>query len=294
MRRTVSNVDLNLLRTLDALLTHQSVQRAARHLGLSQPATSYALNRLRTAFSDELLVRTSGGMALTPRAQLLLTPTREALGRVEAVFANSPLFDPATCTRTFTLAMPDHAQLLLSTPLARAIEVEAPLVNFVLRGLPEELEDALESGRADLVLSIPAPASSSVLRQKVLEASMVQLARKRPPLRKGQTRSLPVNVVMALPSDNPSLRAGPLALSTPSLLVAASVVAVTDSVMHAPRHVAVKLTQMFDVERCGPANNLPIPVVAQHWHQLQNADPAHAWLRGLVRRLCSGLESTVA
>ena len=150
MGTPVLEVDLHLHRTLDALLSRRSVQRAARHLGLSQPAASHALNRLRATFADALLVRASRGMALT---------TREALGRMEAVFTDAQAFDPSTCRRTFTLALPEHAQLVLGAPLAQVLSAEAPGVKWVFRGLPEELEDALESGRADLVLSIPAPAS---------------------------------------------------------------------------------------------------------------------------------------
>src|SRR6185295_16535070 len=101
------SVDLNLLVALDALLTEQHVTRAADRVGLSQPAMSNALGRLRGVFGDELLVRTATGMQPTPRALELVDPLRQLLRQVERVLESYAGFDPATSDRTFTIRMSD-------------------------------------------------------------------------------------------------------------------------------------------------------------------------------------------
>src|SRR5215207_7659759 len=101
------SVDLNLLVALDALLSERHVTKASDKVGLSQPAMSNALNRLRGMFADELLVRTATGMKPTPRALELVDPLRQLLRQVERVLESDTGFDPATTQRTFTIRMSD-------------------------------------------------------------------------------------------------------------------------------------------------------------------------------------------
>lgn len=121
----LTELDLNLLVALEALLREASVSRAAERLGLSQPAASHALNRLRTLFGDPLLVRVGQGMELTPRAEALRAPLQDALTQVRAVF-EAEQFSPAVSRRRFTLMMPDLAASLLIPPLVDILEAEAP------------------------------------------------------------------------------------------------------------------------------------------------------------------------
>src|ERR1700759_511578 len=108
----LSSLDLNLLVALDALLREASVSRAAMRVGLSQPAASHALQRLRDLFGDPLLVRTGARMELTPRAQALRGPLTQALDQVRGLFA-ADQFDAASSERQFRLMMPDLAVELL-------------------------------------------------------------------------------------------------------------------------------------------------------------------------------------
>src|SRR4051812_30630184 len=96
----LSGIDLNLLPLLDALLTERHVTRAADAVGLSQPAASRALGRLRLLFGDPLLVRSGRGLALTPRAETLRDPVRRALGLVQGAITRPAPFDPAAARRT--------------------------------------------------------------------------------------------------------------------------------------------------------------------------------------------------
>src|SRR5689334_13771115 len=106
--RKLRKVDLNLLVTLEALLRHQNVTRAAAELCLSQPAVSQALAHLRTYFEDELLASVGGRLVLTPLARRLIDPVRTLLAQAEGLLAERSSFDPATSNREFSLIATDY------------------------------------------------------------------------------------------------------------------------------------------------------------------------------------------
>lgn len=124
-------LDLNLLVALDALLREGSVSRAADRVGLSQPAASHALRRLRELFGDPLLVRAGQRMELTPRAEALREPLAAALAQVQVLFEDEA-FDPATSRRSFKAMIPDVCTSVLLPPLVRRLEAEAPHVRLTL------------------------------------------------------------------------------------------------------------------------------------------------------------------
>lgn len=125
----LNSLDLNLLTALDALLREANVSRAAMRIGLSQPATSHALQRLRDIFGDPLLVRTGARMELTPRAQALRAPLAQALDQVRGLFVPDE-FDAARSERPFRLMMPDLAVELLMPPLMEKVTRLAPSVRI--------------------------------------------------------------------------------------------------------------------------------------------------------------------
>src|SRR3954451_5758699 len=125
----LNSLDLNLLVALDALLREASVSRAAMRIGLSQPAASHALQRLRDLIGDPLLVRTGARMELTPRAQGLRGPLAQALEQVRGLFTRDE-FDAARSERHFRLMMPDLAVELLMPPLMAKITRTAPSIRI--------------------------------------------------------------------------------------------------------------------------------------------------------------------
>src|SRR5436853_2071906 len=125
----LNSLDLNLLIALDALLKEANVSRAAMRIGLSQPAASHALQRLRDLIGDPLLVRTGARMELTPRAQALRGPLAQALDQVRALFSSDDC-DAARSERQFRLMMPDLAVELLMPPLMAKITKVAPNVRI--------------------------------------------------------------------------------------------------------------------------------------------------------------------
>lgn len=127
------NLDLNLLVALDALLAERSVTRAAERLGLSQPALSVSLGRLRRHFNDPLLQRVGNGYHLTPLAVQLAARSAPLLDGVQRLFALEPTFDPATSQREFVVICSDYAAALLGPPLVAALAEQAPGVTVDLR-----------------------------------------------------------------------------------------------------------------------------------------------------------------
>jgi DNA-binding transcriptional LysR family regulator len=126
----VNDLDLNLLRVFDAVLREKSVTAAAGGLGLTQPAVSNALSRLRALFDDPLFVRTPGGMDATPFARELGEPVRQALALLDSALAHGPGFDAQTSTRAFRFYMSDLGQIEFLPPLIERAQRVAPGVRL--------------------------------------------------------------------------------------------------------------------------------------------------------------------
>ncbi|MCW7539456.1 LysR substrate-binding domain-containing protein [Aquabacterium sp. A7-Y] len=151
--RDFRGMDLNLLVTLLVLLREKSVSKAAACLHLGQPAISGALSRLRALFKDELLVRSQGGMQPTPRALELQAALAPALELIQAVVSDTPVFDPATATRTFLLGLPDWVDIWLLSPLLAILHREAPGVRVaVVATDPFRVSDMLMREDMDLAV----------------------------------------------------------------------------------------------------------------------------------------------
>ncbi len=148
------NIDLNLLVILNALMEERHVTRAAQQVGLSQPAMSGALNRLRQLFQDDLLIRTPAGMEPTPRDLALADPIRQLLRQTEALLDDPTDFTPATTHRTFRLRMSDILLLCLMPALAARVGCEAPHVTLDTVHLsPVQTVNALENDEIDMAIS---------------------------------------------------------------------------------------------------------------------------------------------
>lgn len=145
-------IDLNLLVVLDALLAECSVSRAGQRIGLSQPATSAALGRLRQMFGDPLLVRAGRGLVRTRVAEELVVPLRETLGQIEQLIVERPEFEPREAERSFTISASDYATLVLLAPFVRALAAEAPGITIDLLPRFRDVGELLTSDRADIVI----------------------------------------------------------------------------------------------------------------------------------------------
>ena len=148
----LNRLDLNLLVALDALLTGRSITRASERLHLSPSATSGALARLRTYFSDELLTQIGRRMVPTPLGESMQGAVRDCLLHVQQTVDTRPQFDPATSKRNFRIKMSDYVSTVLMPPALRRLQSEAPGVTFELLANDDEPWESLSRGEIDFLV----------------------------------------------------------------------------------------------------------------------------------------------
>lgn len=291
----IATLDLNLLRVFDALLSEQSVSRAAAKLRLSQPATSSALNRLRESLKDPLLVRTRDGMVPTPRALALRGPIAASLRQLQEALVEPTAFDPSTARHTFVIAASDHAQLLILPNLMKRF---AKFDGLKLRVVPLPRDfplGELESGELDLVAGVfdlaPGDRAPRGLKRQVLanERYVVVGRKKHPAFKKGARFELSTPQLHVSPRGGTEGRferktkvRRNVVLFTPHYLVAPWVLVNTDMLAALPESVAARFAEQFPLDvRPAPVSHDAL-VVQQLWHPLRQDDSAHRWLRDAV------------
>ena len=149
----LKNVDLNLLVYLDVLLRERNVTRAAESLGISQPAMSNGLRRLRKLFSDPLLVRTSEGMSPTEQAEILQPKVREVVASIKKMVQPDRQFDAANADRVFRISVSDYSEATLLPHMLRRMRSEAPDVTLDILTPSDVSYQDLEQGSVDLVIN---------------------------------------------------------------------------------------------------------------------------------------------
>jgi DNA-binding transcriptional LysR family regulator len=293
--------DLNLLVVFDAVMQERSVTRAGSRIGLSQPAMSHALNRLRHMLKDELFVRTPEGMVPTPRAETLAQPLRNALSEMELALEPSA-FDPETSDRRFALAVNNYAAVVLAPPLVAAVSAAAPAVQLDLR--PSGTLDIivhLDRGDLDLALgSIQAP-GERFTTAALIEDSFVTVMRRGHP---ASQRKLSAAVFAALShldisssGEDTSFVEQWLAergftrrivLRAP-YLSAASILVQSDMVATLSRRIAQEFVRNHPLQIREPPYVSPRVGTAMLWHRRFDSHPAHRWLRGVILSVTKSL-----
>ena len=150
---SIDRIDLNLLFYLDILLKESNVTRAANQVGISQPAMSNSLNRLRRLFNDPLLVRTSEGMVATERAQQLQPVIRQLLATVETAIQPQLAFDPASSQRVFRIMVSDYAESTLFPPMLRRLRAQAPGITLDIMTPSDVSFLDVEQGKVDIAIN---------------------------------------------------------------------------------------------------------------------------------------------
>src|SRR5690606_11451375 len=175
----IKDLDLNLLVVLNQLLMDRGVSAAADKLGLSQPAVSNALRRLRNLLNDELFLRTTRGMEPTPYAQQLAEPIAYALSTIQTTLSQRTSFSPATSTRRFTLAVTDLGEIEFLPSLMDRLQEVAPGVTVsTVRNNAESLRDDMEAGNVDLAIGLIPQLKSNFFQQRLFMQRYVCLFRK--------------------------------------------------------------------------------------------------------------------
>lgn len=292
-------VDLNLLPVFDALMRTGSVTRAGRELGLSQPAMSYALKRLRAQSGDPLLVRSGRTMLPTARAAALAEPVRDVLDNIRQRILAGAGFDPASAEREFSLCLTDVGALVFLPRLLKRLNAVAPGCTLRSRQVPvDELAGELESGGIDLAIGYYPDLPGSVVQQRLYERDYVCLVRAGHPLARGKftlarycaadhvvVRS-PVRVQESV--DRTLARRGlrrRVVLSVPHYIVIPPLLEDSDLIATLPSEVATAFARFADLRQLPAPVAVPKVVLRAHWHQRAHHDAAHRWLRSQVLEL---------
>ncbi|WP_407159221.1 LysR family transcriptional regulator [Bradyrhizobium sp. STM 3557] len=267
-------LDLNLLVALDALLRETNVSRAAMRIGLSQPATSHALQRLRDLIGDPLLVRTGARMELTPRALALRAPLAEALDQVRGLFVPDA-FDASNSERQFRLMMPDLTVELLMPPLMAKVTQAAPNIRIdVVPWRGPAIFHAEFARTIDMVISI-GNAFKGFHRQLLYTDSDALAIRRGHPLR-GQAEDL---IDTWLRGKGLERR---IALVVPSYIEALHVAARTDLVAFVPRRLIAALARQLSLATVTPPLDPGIDEQYMFYPTRAQMDPGSIWLRTLM------------
>jgi DNA-binding transcriptional LysR family regulator len=295
-------LDLNLLVALDALLLEANVSRAAMRVGLSQPAASHALQRLRDMLGDPLLVRTGARMELTPRAQALRGPLAQALDQVRGLFIPDD-FDAASSERRFRLMMPDLAVELLVPPLMEKIARLAPNVRLdIVPWRGPAIFNAEFARTIDLVISI-GDAFKGFHRQLLYTDRDALVVRRGHPVgtklarREAFLQARHVAVVIRgqnsdliddwLRAKNIERR---IALVVPGYIEALHIVARTDLVAFVPGRLIAALAKPLSLKAVTPPFDPGLDEQFMFYPTRAQFDPGSVWLRKLMLETGHGLD----
>jgi LysR family nod box-dependent transcriptional activator len=298
-------IDLNLIAVLDAILTEMNLTRAGEMVGMTQPAVSGALARLRQQFDDPLLVRVGRNFVLTEKAEALKPLVADAMVEISRTFEIMPNFDPAKSTRTFSIAASDYALSQMTSTLFGLIKEVAPNVNVDFVELPTDRSvSAVDLLRRDVIVSAVgvgiagkhkslfsdtfvciADAKNVRLKDGSFDLEDLQTLRFAR-VTFGERTGTPIDVMLSeagiVPNEAISVRGF---LPIPF--------AVSDSNMFGfvPERVAKQFaTQLGLVIVKTPLPTLNL-IEAVHWHPSKNEDPAIKWLVSMLIKTAEIVDS---
>lgn len=294
----VKDIDLNLLKALDALLETGSVTKAADLVNLSQPAMSRALNRLQHAIKDPLLVRSGRGMVLTPRGEELRAPVSDALVQVSNVFKPN-VFDPSKAQDKFRIMAPDYlAHMIMPKVLAKVFNL-APGIQIEMENLSGKGIEEMCEGKISLGLGVvdDGPVLENVVSQALFRDRQVCLMRKGHPLVKsGMSLESYAATPQALLSitgkgggriDSVLKEYGltrTIALRITQFMAISSIIAPTDLIITVPEALAKQvITPDLKLVSLPEEIQRPSFTVSQIWHERFTKDAAHQWLRRMIK-----------
>jgi len=288
-------IDLNLLTALGALMQYRHVTRAADAIGLSQPAMSRALDRLRHTFGDPLLVRGPGGMVMTPRAEALASRLSPLLDEIRGLLVEAP-FDPRAARRTVNIVCTDRDSVTLIPAVLARLRVEAPGIDLLIKNFSPDIARRVQQGEVDLVFSVASqpltPGAASIpLRQDRLAFVMRRdhpLAQT--PLSLADYARCDHAMVSILDDGMTELDAllaaeglqRRIAFTAPHFMAVLAAVASSDLVTTMSRSLAQHFAATFDLILREPPLADPDFTTTLVWSQARDRDPLMYWLRGVM------------
>lgn len=297
------DLDLNLLVALHTLLEERHVSLAAKKLGMSQPAMSRALARLREVFDDALLVRVKGKLEPTARARAITEKVDALLQEIHGL-VRPTAFDPQTATGSIRIAAPDIVGYMFVPALIRRLAVEAPGLDLEIVRWEAQWRDQLESGSVDLTIALPTGEEPNIYARPLLDNRWVCVLREGHPalrapwdlehftdlshlvvmLGKGQIGA----VDMVLEKLGIERR---IALRLPYPALSPLLVAETDLVLTTTSWLAHKLSRPFGLAIRPPPITLPSIRVPMVWHERSHRDPKQQWIRNLLAQIADEINA---
>jgi len=299
----IGSIDLNLLKAFEALLRERSVTRAARSIGLSQPALSHALVRLRSLFGDELFVRLPHGMEPTPRALELGELVRAALEQIRRALELGRGFDPAATTRIFAVGAAEHAEIALVDTLAERLTAQAPHAD--LRLLPVDftnLIERLDDNRITVAIDALRDPPPRYRRQPLYREGVVVIGRRDDPtlatLGAPDAYARAAHLLVAPAGRSAGTIDGVLAefgLTRRLSVTVATYLAVPSTLRRTPLVATLPRSTARHLMRLDPdlaMAELPFLApfdVSMIWHPRHDDDPAERWLRAVLVELAAAV-----
>ena len=295
-------IDLNLLTVFDAIISEGQITRAAERLGMSQPAMSNALQRLRYVVGDDLFVKSGRGIRPTVYAKQLGVEVHEALERIEHALNRFEPFD-ANITYTFNISGFDYAEIVILPKLIELISKDAPNINLKVEyGIAEKARDSLRYGDIDLIFDYVPITHNDFCSEILLEEILVAIVNTDHPIR---TNRMSLNQFLSFKHviiekregeesqiNNylfPRGKARKIAVEMENISSMVMTVATSDMIAAVHQRAARILSKIYNTRTVSiPIPQKPAPIY-MIWHKSKSNIPAHKWLRESIFRICHEL-----
>jgi DNA-binding transcriptional LysR family regulator len=303
----LNDLDLNLLRVFHQLMIERRVSSVAETLGMSQPAVSSALKRLREALRDDLFLRTARGMQPTPLAEQLAEPVASAIETLRGALAQPVRFDPATARRDFVLSLTDIGEIYFLPPLLERLDLVAPGINLsTARNTVRDLKEEMESGRVDAAIGLLPQLQGRFFRQRLFRQPYVLTMRREHPLLQRRRRITVAEfsaaqhvVVVAAGTGHGEVDrqlerrrvARRVRLRVPHFVGVGHILQSTDLIATLPERMAQRIVTPFELEYVPHPVKLPEAPIDLFWHARMQRDPGHQWLRRQIVELFADRKS---
>jgi DNA-binding transcriptional LysR family regulator len=289
-------LDLNLLVTFNQLLIERRVSKVAENLGVSQPAVSNSLAKLRKLFGDELFLRTPKGMEPTPFADQLAESVSYALAMIHSGVNQRTSFEPSTARRAFTIGMTDIGEIYFLPALIAQLRRDAPGVTVsTVRNTAVNLRDEMEVGKVDLAVGLLPQLKAGFFQRRLFTQSYVCLMRRGHRLDKRKMSLAEFSaaehlVVISAGTghgkvDDLLQRSGverTVRLTVPHYVSVGHILQGSDLVTTVPERLADRLIEPFGLAKVPHPAKLPDVAINVFWHAKYHRSPASRWLRGIV------------
>lgn len=295
----LSDIDLNQLVLFQQLMAERRVTKVAENLGLTQPAVSNSLAKLRKLFGDDLFLRTPLGMVPTPFAEQLAEPIGYALGMIHSGLNQRTQFDPASVKRTVTIGMTDIGEIVFLPALVDRLSREAPGVMLnTVRNTAATLRDDMESGKVDLAIGLLPQLKAGFFQRRLFRQRYLCLFRRghpldRPRLTLADYKAAEHLVIVAAGTghgkvDDLIRKAGvdrTVRLTVPHFVSVGHILQRTNLVATVTDRLAQGLAEPFGLTHRTHPVKLPEVSINVFWHARVHRSPANQWLRGVVFEL---------